>query len=267
MTSLQPNNVLVAILKEPADFLYAVRESWYRVPLKNSPRVITENKAKYIGFYQNLKFKNAPSRIEYFAEIKNVQQVFRKDLIPDSPPSNANELYLRINIGKLALLPQPIFNLRGRRIPPFIGTCEQKFFTASDINQLYNNSPLENILQERLLVENIYAEREFEVKTRNKSYFLDFAFLCKNGNFGVECDGNLFHNSEQQIEYDKSRDRKLFLSDWDLMRFTTSNLTTDMENTVNEIKKAVYKYGGIIDPRTGNTQFPNTNWNGQISLF
>ena len=86
MTFLQPNNVLVAILKEPADFLYAVRESWYRVPLKNSPRVITENKAKYIGFYQNLKFKNAPSRIEYFAEIKNVQQVFRKNLIPDSPP-------------------------------------------------------------------------------------------------------------------------------------------------------------------------------------
>ncbi len=60
---------------------------------------------------------------------------------------------------------------------------------------------------------------------------------------------------------------QIFLSDWDLMRFSTSNLTTDMENTVNEIKKAVYKYGGIIDPRTGNTQFPNTNWNGQISLF
>ena len=35
---------------------------------------------------------------------------------------------------------------------------------------------------------------------------------------------------------------QIFLSDWDLMRFTTSNLTTDMENTVNEIKKAVYKY-------------------------
>ena len=56
-----------------------------------------------------------------------------------------NWQYYQVVIGPLQRLPEPIVSLRWRRIV-FIPTTWEKFVTAMEINDLYDDSPLEDRL-------------------------------------------------------------------------------------------------------------------------
>ena len=51
----------------------------------------------------------------------------------------------------------------------------------------------------------------------------------------VECDGREFHNSEQQVERDKRRDRWFAANDMPVMRFTGSEIHRDARGCAAQI--------------------------------
>lgn len=51
----------------------------------------------------------------------------------------------------------------------------------------------------------------------------------------VECDGHPFHSTKEQLAKDKSRDRKARLADYDVFRFTGSELWQDPWKCVEEV--------------------------------
>ena len=58
-----------------------------------------------------------------------------------------------------------------------IPTSRQKLFTAKEINDLYDTSPLEDKMHQIMKKEKINAERQVYVKVNNQFYCLDFGIL------------------------------------------------------------------------------------------
>ncbi len=51
----------------------------------------------------------------------------------------------------------------------------------------------------------------------------------------VECDGHAYHNSKEQVEKDKRRDRYFVARGYSVMRFTGSEITRDLRGCAAEI--------------------------------
>ena len=75
----------------------------------------------------------------------------------------------------------------------------------------------------------------------------DFAIFCKIRNINVECDGDTYHNDKPQVQYDKNRNNFLESKGWSVLRFTTNNLTKELDKTVNVVCETINKYGGVQD--------------------
>ncbi|MGA1264618.1 MAG: endonuclease domain-containing protein, partial [Prochlorothrix sp.] len=107
-------------------------------------------------------------------------------------------------------------------------TTYDKLLTAVEINDLIDESPLEDRLWAELKRLEIGAERQEVVQAGSKSYFLDFAIYCAKGNLNVETDGDTWHNNPQQVEADKLRDNALKVKGWHTLRFTTKHVREKM---------------------------------------
>jgi hypothetical protein len=142
-----PNNtdlILVAIIPKPKDFEIARLLGWYRIPVKNAPKVISVD---YLAFYQPGSFgKDLGNRINYFSrvlghELTTRQQLFRKET--DHP--RASEEYYKIQIGDLVPLSKPIQADAWRRIT-FFYTTGALFKNASSIRDLVVEGEERNVL-------------------------------------------------------------------------------------------------------------------------
>ncbi|MBK6629499.1 MAG: hypothetical protein IPG35_18245 [Flavobacteriales bacterium] len=78
----------------------------------------------------------------------------------------------------LLLLPNPIHSRKPRRLL-FVPTTLAKLVTAPEINFLFNDSPLENLLWTRLMDLGIPSERQYEVVVGPARPKLDIAVFCK----------------------------------------------------------------------------------------
>ncbi|RYE89371.1 MAG: hypothetical protein EOO37_05155, partial [Cytophagaceae bacterium] len=184
-------DVLVVLAKEPADFLIAQTQGWYRIPTSSRiPVTLQKRQARVIAFYFPEKFKLLKSSIRFFAEITGVETVSRQALFPtETPNSKSAKQYYKISFGPLQELPQPIRSYRPRFIL-FIPTTWAKFSQATELNDLYHESPLEDKLWVELKRQNLPAERQVLLLTKDKKWICDFAFYCAKGTIDVECDGD-----------------------------------------------------------------------------
>jgi len=227
------NEILVALLPEPGDFEIAKIYNWYRIPVISAPKIIRDKSLKYIAFYHPKVFDKEKFTIRWYAKVSSISVVTRRELFPNQHIDlKAENHYYKINFEPLLRLPQPIVSLRPRRIL-FIPTSEEKFFNASEINHLFNESPLEEVLWDKFIETKITAERQFYFTYNYRHFVLDFAIFCKNKNINVECDGDKFHTEIKSIQKDKQRNNILESKGWSVLRFTTNDIVYNLDNSFN----------------------------------
>lgn len=115
----------------------ARNQHWYRIPVDSAEKLLKQYWApKWIAFYQTKVFSDEAFSIYYYARILNIQTVARTELFPDETHSEkATKQYYKLELAPLQELPQPIVNVRKRRIT-FIPTTLVKLTTAVDLNDL-----------------------------------------------------------------------------------------------------------------------------------
>jgi len=271
------NTVLIALMNSPKDFLLVQKEGWYRIPkMERTPKMVKDGTIKYIAFYHTSKFKKERYSIQFYARVLNIRLVSRRELFPNESLNHpkAKKVYYKIQMDQLLRLVRPIISHRPRRIT-FIPTSKEKFFHTiqlkePEINFLFNDSPLENLLHERLVENRIFPERQYFLhdKNKDKNWILDFALFCKNANINIECDGMTYHyeTTEQKL-YDNARNNNINVKGWKVLRYPTKELTENMEETITEIKTAIDKNGGIQDPKNKRSYYYVINNNPQLRLF
>ena len=99
--------VLVAIIPDQRDLDIARLLGWYRIPLKNAPKVIAVD---YLALYQTGSFGTAERwQIKWLAPIVGHELTTREQLFRDQPDHpRASEEYFKLQLGSLIELPKPI---------------------------------------------------------------------------------------------------------------------------------------------------------------
>jgi very-short-patch-repair endonuclease len=268
MRSTIENRVLIALLPNKSDFLIAKEQKWYRIPKKPAPPIVKSNQVKIIAFYQPKTFGDEKYLIRWYGYVNKVSIVKRKELFPNMPYNQkSDDEYYKIEFDYLKQLSLPIISLRPRRLL-FIPTTEEKFFRSKEINDLFNDSPLEEILWDELVKNQIAAERQFYLPIEKKNFFLDFALFCKTRHINIECDGDLYHTSRNDIQYDKTRNNILESYGWSVLRFTSDDIKYEMNSTINRITSTINQYGGLQDVNDiDNYKYLRGPNNSQILLF
>lgn len=261
-------DALVVLAKEPNDFHVAQTQGWYRIPTSSRiPVTLQKKQARFIAFYFPKNFRELRYSIRYYAEITGVEVVSRQQLFPDETPNSKSEkLYHKISFGPLLTLAQPIISYRGRFIL-FIPTTWAKLSRAEEINDLYHESPLEDTLWAELKRQNLPAERQVLLPTKEKNWICDFAFYCAKGKIDVECDGDTYHMQPDAVRYDKARNNEIAaVAGWDILRFTTRDIEEEMPQTVGLIKSKIDRLGGLHYAREDVVRYV-TRQNDQLGLF
>ncbi|MGQ9629157.1 MAG: hypothetical protein ACUVXI_02435 [bacterium] len=95
-----------------------------------------------------------------YARVLDIRQVYRWQLFPEHPcDEKSNKRYYQIFLQPLQRLPHPIVSRRRQRIV-FIPTTWQKFINAVEVNDLYDESSLEDRLWAEFKLLQIRAERQ-----------------------------------------------------------------------------------------------------------
>lgn len=234
--------VLVAFLPRPGDLEILRRDGWYRIPEGKEPR---RWPPEYVAFYQPKAFGMEAFAVRYWAKVSRIESKTRREIFPDEP-SNAKsgKRYYQIFIEKLETLPEPIPNFR-KRFFVFIPTTLYKLETAQEINDLYDESPLEEAVWIELKKLGIPAERQFYVDHAGQRYALDFAVFCRDGRIDIETDGDVWHSKPERIEEDNRRNNAMATLGYKVLRFNTLQVCEQMaEYCVPQIVKTVNRLGG-----------------------
>jgi len=263
--------VLVAIMNNLRDFDIAREQHWYRIPVRSAKRRLKERwPPRWLAFYQTKVFGQERWAINHYASVRRIRTVKRRDLLPqESDHLRADELYHKIEIGLLGRLPQTIVSARWRRIV-FIPTTWDKFISAMEINDLYDESPLEDGLWVQFRRVEIAAERQFFVRVKTRRYALDFAIFCDQGQIDVETDGDTWHADPARIPLDNRRDNDLTGLGWSVLRFNGHQVRdTSREYCVPAVMTTINRLGGLttegIIPRTYDPDHPEAP--RQLALF
>jgi very-short-patch-repair endonuclease len=261
---IEDDLILIAIMNNGRDLHLAKTEHWYRIPVKSAPKRLME--MRYIAFYLTKPFKDQKWSIPYWSEIKGIKIVKRSELLlKEADHPRANEEYYKIEIGELKQLSNPITSKKGHRTA-FIPTTIRKFRTAKEINDLFNESPLEDKLWDEFKKKGIDAERQYYVAEGKSHYLLDFAVFCKEGSIDTECDGDSWHSQPDRIVSDNERDNFLTSKGWSVLRFSSKQINEEMPYCIDIIKHTAIKLGGPVIMDTGLED--QTIWSGiQLDLF
>ena len=249
----EENHVLVALLPSAKDLLVAQQQGWYRMPVtERSPQLLKTGKATHIAFYQPASFGEDRYTVRWYSPVTSLSIKKRIEFLPEeSHHLRAAKDYYVIGCDQLQELPQPIRSKRPRRVIAFPTTLK-RLFTSADINQLFNDSPLETALWKELEQASIPAERQWDVRAGDRWFKLDFAVFCLRMNINIECDGDSHHRAPEAVERDKWRSNLLAAEGWSVMRFTTNMIRHSMPASMNMVHDAINRYGGLLDPDDPN---------------
>lgn len=240
--------LLVALLPRKTALETLQNASWYHIPVDTAPK---RWPPKVMAFYQGKVFgKEEEYKIRHFGEVERIDIVPRRELFPDDEKNQgkADNLYYRIQLKRLQERYVPIVSYRPRRLV-FIPTTWEKFDTASQINDLFDTSPLEDWLWKGLKYINVLAERQWGIVVQNKNYYLDFAVFCKDGKLAIETDGYTYHYDDRnQIDYDTWRRNELELDNWRFLNYTTKQVKDDWATYLPQIQKVINQLGGVEEP-------------------
>ena len=264
----EENTVLVAFMPSPKDMALAHTRGWYRLPAEHAPHVLTSGKLSHIAFYQPQSFGEERSLVRWYSPVTSLVLRRRIEVLPEEPHHpNAQRQYYIIGCANMQELPVPIRCHRPRRVV-FIPTTYRKLVTATDINHLFNDSPLENLLSYELYRASIPTERQLDVKVGTRWFRLDFAVFCKTGNIGLECDGDEHHMHPDAVDHDKQRANLLATIGWRILHFTRSKLYGEMPATLGMVRDVINHYGGLQDPNAdGGFRYAHGPDDGQPRLF
>lgn len=247
MYKLEPNNVLVAIVPSRRDWELIRKEGWYRIPVRTAPAMVEEGCITHIAFYFPSEFGEEKYSIRWYAPVEGITIRTRKELLDEPQHRNADQEYFVLALPGLSTLPNPIHSRKPRRLL-FVPTTLAKLLSAPEINFLFNDSPLENLLWNRLMEIGVPSERQFEVLVGPARFKLDFAVFCKERSIGLECDGDATHMRRSAVEKDKRRSNILQSQGWSMLHFTSNELTTNMDHTLSVVQESIARYGGLWHP-------------------
>jgi very-short-patch-repair endonuclease len=262
--------VLVAIVNSRADFDIARELGWYRIPVSSVEKWLRGRwPPRWLAFYQPKVFGDEAYAVKYYAEVLDLREVLRRDLFPDrADDPKADWPYCQILLGPLKELARPIPSKRLRRIV-FIATTWDKLACAEEINDLFDESPLEDRLWGELKRLKIPAERQEPVEVNSRSYFLDFAIYCTRGGLNVETDGDTWHLVAKRVPLDNQRDNDLATAGWARLRFNGHQVREEMTEyciptITDNIKRLNNIDEGRVLPRDIRPEGPQGT---QLSLF
>lgn len=263
--------VLVAVLNNARDFRIAQQQHWYRIPATSVDKWLKDVwPPRWIAFYHTKALAPLAHGVYFFAPVIEIRRAFRWQLFPNEPTDEQSmRAYFQLFFEPLQRLPQPILSRRWRRIV-FIPTTTEKFFSAVEINDLYNESPLEDRLWAELKRRSIDAERQEFVRASGKNYALDFAVYCNQGKLNLETDGDTWHANRERAPGDNVRDNALRTAGWTVLRFSTIQIQEQMsEYTVPTILKNINRLDGIDDGRLVPRKFDSETLSdvAQLGLF
>ena len=245
--------VLVAIMNNLLDFAIARDKHWYRIPVRSPERLLKDRwPPQWLAFYQTKAFGEEAHAVNYYAPVRDIRTVSRLDLFPDTPRNHpkVDRLYDQLLLGDLQTLAEPIISLRLRRVV-FIPTTLDKFKAAVEINDLWDESPLEDRLWAIFRQAQIRAERQYPVEIEDHTYFLDFAIFCNQGKIDVETDGDTWHIGPESAQVDRQRDNNLASYGWKVLRFNTTEIhERPVDYCVSKVMATINRLDGL-DHTTG----------------
>ncbi len=239
--------VLVAILNNPRDLSIARDDHWYRIPVSSVEKWLRDRwPPMWLAFYQTKVFGDDKYAVNYVARVAGTRIAPRWELVREQPRDDrGNRLYYQLLLGPLRRLRRPILSRRRRRIV-FIPTTWDKFARAEEINDLYDESPLEDILWAEFRRRRIWAERQEFVRISRQDYALDFAIYCSKGKLDVETDGDTWHSYPEKALEDNKRDNALQAVGWNVLRFNSLEIRERAgNNCVETVVKTVGNLGGL----------------------
>ena len=239
--------LLVALLPKKSALDILKNEGWYHIPVANAPK---RWPPKSMAFYQGRVFEEDAYKIQYFGEVESITIVPRKKLFPVTKRNQhkAEKLYYQIRLKDLQMRYTPIVSYRPRRLV-FVPSTMEKFEKAEQINDLFDESPLEDRLWKALKYIGILAERQWKVVIQDNNYYLDFAVFCKNGKLAIETDGYKFHyDSKEKIDKDTWRQNEIELDDWRFLHYTSKQVKDDWTPYLSQIEQKISQLGGMESP-------------------
>jgi len=262
-------DTLVAIINSKRDLDIALKQQWYRIPVKTkyTPQSVKNGTLKHIAFYQTSVFGRESFLIKWYAEVRDISIIKRSNLLPDeiSDPK-ANNDYYKINLNELKTLQNPIISQSHRRML-FVNTTLELLLKAKEFNDLFLESDLEEKLWTDFKSSEINAERQYMFVAEKRFYYLDFALFCRDKTIDVECDGDEYHLTEDAVKYDKRRNNFITKYGWIVLRYGPEEISNNMNSVMKEINKTVKRYGGI-EPIPFSKNFRHfRDEDNQIDLF
>lgn len=221
-------------------------QRWYHVPVKSAPRNVLA--VEYLAFYFPSAFgEKLKYQVIYYAPVLNINTVKRIQLFPDEPKHpRKDEGYYQFHLGKIKELPHSIPSRRWRRIV-HIPTTFQRLFTANEINDLYDISPLEEKMYKGLKRRRINPERQMYVYLDKQTYCLDFCIFCQKANIDLECDGEKYHTLPDAFTKDRLRNNRLTSLGWHVLRFSGTQVYRDLKDSLNVVERTIHTLKGLKD--------------------
>lgn len=237
--------VLVAIMNNKADFAILQERLWYRIPVDTAPK---RWPPRWLAFYHTKVFGEMAYSIQYYGRVRDIRVVERRQLFPhEFPNPKSDRKYYQVFLKSMEPLSEPIYSARWRRIV-FISTTWDKFVRAREVNDLFDESPLEDRLWVELKRQDIPAERQWRLYTQERPYQLDFAVFCNEGNLDIETDGDTWHANVEAAARDYPRDNAVHAAGWQILRFNSRQIR---ESTVGycvpKITKMIKNLGGLSE--------------------
>jgi very-short-patch-repair endonuclease len=142
--------------------------------------------------------------------------------------------------------------------------------SAVEINDLFDESPLEDTLCQEFKRHDIAAERQLFVPVKKNLYWLDFAIFCDRGDLNVETDGDTWHANRERIPLDNQRDNELTGAGWSVLRFSGKQIREGMtDQCIPQVKETINTLGGLssegLVPRKFDAQHAEAP--RQLALF
>jgi hypothetical protein len=152
--------ILVAVMNDPRDWEIARLLGWYRIPLKNAPKVVAVD---YVAFYQTGAFGESKWRIEFAAPLRGHELTTRAELLRDEPNHpRAHEEYYKLALGPVERLPRPILADKWRRVT-FLYTTGEYLLRAETLHDLVIQSDERRVLWQALR-ERAEAQQVYQIE-------------------------------------------------------------------------------------------------------
>jgi len=193
------DRVLVGVINRKRDLKILQEQHWYRIPQKRQLRGVD---AEYIAFFLSGKvFKEQSGGIHYYARVRGVELLYRRDLLPkQADHARADDIYYKVMVEPIHPKDPPVQNTSKRTIA-FIRTTWDRFSRAKNVTDLYSTDDyFVDRIYHALRSRGIRSERYWETEADQYDYAPAVRVICQQGEFTASTrkdKGNVLLDSEQ----------------------------------------------------------------------